>query len=100
MRSLPATAKSTPLRKKQQGFLPARSDRKFMHADEVYNNLCNEMRDQFLGPMPIREFFETYFLCDDDFDFESIDLSLTAVDFLPAFRHLVEQKIVRIQRNS
>ncbi|VDC04238.1 unnamed protein product [Peniophora sp. CBMAI 1063] len=100
MRSLPIVAKSTPLRKKQQGFLPARSDRKFMHAEEVYNNLSNEMRDQFLGPMPIREFFETYLSCKEVFDFEDITISITALDFLPAFRHLVEQKICKAINDS
>ena len=68
-----------------------------MHAEEIYHNLSNEMRDQFLGPMPVREFFETYLLCDIPFEFENVSIPITAVDFLPAFRHLVEEKIVRPQ---
>ncbi|KZV72498.1 hypothetical protein PENSPDRAFT_683725 [Peniophora sp. CONT] len=91
--SLRGTNKSTPLRAKLQGSLPASSNHKFMHAKDVYDHLSNEMRDQFLGPMPIREFLEKYLACDEVMEFEDILIPLTAMDFLPNFREQVEQKI-------
>ena len=57
------------------------------------------MCDEFLGPMPVRAFFDAFLACDAIFDAEDLVFPLTAVDLLPTYRHMVERKIVRIQCN-
>lgn len=92
--SVPGASKSTPILLKLQSVVPNQSGPELTIADDIYDLLSNEMRGQFLGPMPVMELVDKHLPCDVKRTCPDIKLRLTKAHFATGLRSLLEGRIV------
>ncbi|VDC00968.1 unnamed protein product [Peniophora sp. CBMAI 1063] len=98
--SVKGVSKSTPVLLKLQSIVPNLSDPEISLADDLYDQLSNEMRGQFLGPMPVVDMLSEHLPCEEKRTCADINIRVTAHHFDAPFRPALEDLICKAINGS